>query len=116
MLEINKAVFGYTGKNKRKTVLENVSFSLDKGELLCILGANGVGKTTMYRTILGFLPLLEGELLVDGRDIRQIPREQLAKHIAYVPQYHTPPFAYSVYDVVLMGRGTHISRFSSPGR
>ena len=46
MLEINKAVFGYTGKNKRKTVLENVSFSLDKGELLCILGANGVGKTT----------------------------------------------------------------------
>ena len=81
MLEINKAVFGYAGKNKRKTVLENVSFSLDKGELLCILGANGVGKTTMYRTILGFLPLLEGELLVDGRDIRQIPREQLAKHI-----------------------------------
>ena len=54
MLEINKAVFGYTGKNKRKTVLENVSFSLDKGELLCILGANGVGKTTMYRTILGW--------------------------------------------------------------
>ena len=93
MLEIKNAVFGYTGKNKRKTVLENVSFSLDKGELLCILGANGVGKTTMYRTILGFLPLLEGELLVDGRDIRQIPREQLAKHIAYVPQYHTPPFA-----------------------
>lgn len=116
MLEIKNAVFGYTGKNKRKTVLENVSFSMDKGELLCILGANGVGKTTMYRTILGFLPLLEGELLIDGRNIRTVPREQLAKHIAYVPQYHTPPFAYSVHDVVLMGRGTHISRFSSPGR
>lgn len=115
MLEIKNAVFGYTGKQKNKTVLEDISFRLERGELMCILGANGAGKTTMYRTILGFLPLLEGQILIDGEDIRQLPREMLSKKIAYVQQYHTPPFAYSVFDVVLMGRGTHISRLSSPG-
>lgn len=115
MLEIKDAVFGYTGNNRRKTVLEGVSFQLEEGQLLCILGANGVGKTTMYRTILGFIPLLGGCITVDGSDIRQMPREKLSRYIAYVPQYHTPPFAYSVKDVVLMGRGTHVARFSSPG-
>lgn len=68
---------------------------------MCILGANGVGKTTMYRTILGFLPLLGGEIYVDGESIQTISREELARRIAYVPQYHTPPFPYSVFDVVL---------------
>ena len=116
MLEVKNAVFGYTGKQNKKTVLEQVSFSLKEGELLCILGANGVGKTTMYRTILGFLPVLGGEIVIDGQDTRQMPREKLSKLISYVPQYHTPPFAYSVKDVVLMGRGTHISRFASPGK
>lgn len=116
MLEIKNAEFGYSNKHKRKTVLENVSFSLHEGELMCILGANGVGKTTMYRTILGFLPLLGGEMLIDGRNIKEITRDDFSKYIAYVPQYHTPPFAYSVSDVVLMGRSTHISRFASPGK
>lgn len=114
MLELKQAVLGYTGKNKRKVVIDGLSFSLEPGELLCILGANGIGKTTMYRTILGFLPLLGGEILVDGTSIGEFSRPELAKQIAYVPQYHTPPFPYTVFDVVLMGRGAHISNFSSP--
>ena len=115
MLEIRNGTFGYMRKNTRKTVLEKVSFSLEEGQLLCVLGANGVGKTTMYRTILGFLPLLDGNLRVDGNDIASMSRERLAGYIAYVPQYHTPPFAYSVKDVVLMGRSVHVPGFSSPG-
>lgn len=116
MLEIKDAVFGYTGKQKRKVVIENISFSLEPGGLMCLLGANGAGKTTMYRTILGFIPLLGGRIFIDGQNIGDIHSRQLAKSIAYVPQYHTPPFAYSVYDVVLMGRGAHISPFASPGK
>lgn len=115
MLEVKNAVLGYTGRQKEKIVLKGLSFSLDRGELLCILGANGVGKTTMYRTILGFLPLLGGEILIDGKEIRSYSKEELARKIAYVPQYHTPPFPYTVFDVVLMGRGAHISKFASPG-
>ena len=116
MLEIKEAVFGYTGKQKKKVVIENISFALEPGKLMCFLGANGAGKTTMYRTILGFIPLLGGSIFVDGRDMQDISSNQLAKYISYVPQYHTPPFAYSVYDVVLMGRGAHISPFGSPGK
>jgi iron complex transport system ATP-binding protein len=115
MLEIKEAVFGYVSKHKKKVVLDRISIQICPGELWCLLGANGAGKTTMYRTILGFLPLIDGEILIDGKNIRSFPREQLAKKIAYVPQYHTPPFPYSVFDVVLMGRGAHISRFSAPG-
>ena len=47
MLEIKEAVFGYTGKQKKKVVIENISFALEPGKLMCFLGANGAGKTTM---------------------------------------------------------------------
>ena len=87
MLEIKDAVFGYKGKEREKIVLEGMSFRLNPGELLCILGANGAGKTTMYRTILGFMPLLGGTIQIDGMNIRKLGKEQLAKKIAYVPQY-----------------------------
>lgn len=116
MLEIKNAVFGYTGKRKHKVILDGISFGLAPGELLCILGANGAGKTTMYRSILGFQSLLGGEVCLEGRDIRKIPRVELARQIAYVPQYHAPPFPYRVFDVVLMGRSAHVPGFSMPGR
>lgn len=116
MLEIKSGSFGYQSKKKKKVILDGISFQLRQGDLLCILGANGVGKTTMYRSILGFMPVLNGEILLDGINIKTMSREQLAKKIAYVPQYHTPPFPYSVFDVVLMGRGTHISHFAEPGK
>lgn len=116
MLQIKNAVFGYAAKKEKKIVLDGLSFDLAPGKLLCILGANGVGKTTMYRTILGFQSLLGGKIQVDGRDIRDIPRRELAGHIAYVPQYHAPPFPYRVSDVVLMGRGSHVPGFSMPGK
>lgn len=116
MLEIKNAVLGYRGKQKDKVILDGLSFSLEQGELLCILGANGVGKTTMYRTVLGFLPLLGGNILIEGKDITGFSRTQLARAIAYVPQYHTPPFPYSVFDVVLMGRSAHLQQFAAPGK
>lgn len=64
--------------------------------------------------VLGFLPILGGSIQIDGRDIQSFSRSELAKKIAYVPQYHTPPFPYSVFDVVLMGRSAHLQQFSTP--
>lgn len=116
MLELKNTVLGYQKKNQQKVILDGLSISLKPGELLCILGANGAGKTTMYRTILGFLPLLGGSILIDGQELSQMTRVQLARSIAYVPQYHTPPFPYTVYEVVLMGRSAHLQQFASPGK
>lgn len=112
ILEIKNAVCGYGSK----TIVNNISISVKSGEILCILGPNGVGKTTFFKTILGFLKLQSGEILLDGKNTKNWSKNQLAKMISYVPQTHTPPFPFNVFDVVLMGRTAHIGMFSSPSK
>ena len=109
-LEIKNAVCGYGSKN----IVKNISVSIKSGEVLCLLGPNGVGKTTFFKTILGFLKLKDGEILIDGESIKNYNKKNLAKIIGYVPQAHTPPFPFSVLDVVVMGRTAHLGTFSTP--
>jgi len=109
-LEVKNVSCGYPGK----TIVEDISFQVNTGDILCILGPNGVGKTTLFKTILGFLKLQGGEILLDGEDIFKWTRKDFAKAIGYVPQAHTPPFPYKVIDVVVMGRTAHLGLFSSP--
>lgn len=109
-LEINHAICGYGPK----TIFKDISFEVETGEILCLLGQNGVGKTTLFKSILGFLKLQGGEILLDGENIQSWPRSRLAKAIAYVPQAHTPPFPFNVLDVVVMGRTAHLGMFASP--
>ena len=97
----------------RKQIVFDASFSMEAGEFVCIIGANGCGKTTLLKTILGLLPPMGGEALLQGRSIAAMTDRDRAKEIAYIPQAHTPPFPFSVADVVLMGRTPHIGRFSS---
>jgi iron complex transport system ATP-binding protein len=114
MLEIKQGKFGYCQKGKEKVLMDGLSATFEKGELWCLLGANGTGKTTLYRTVLGFLPLLDGDVCLEGKSLLQMGQRERAKRIAYVPQYHTPPFPYTVEDVVLMGRAPHLSHFATP--
>jgi iron complex transport system ATP-binding protein len=97
-------------------VVRDVSLGLDSGEVFSLLGANGSGKTTLFKAILGLLRPHKGRILVDGQDIASWQRRELARAIAYVPQAHTPPFAFSVRDVVLMARTAHLGLTGSPGR
>jgi iron complex transport system ATP-binding protein len=109
-LEVREAVCGY-GK---RIVAKNISFTAGSGEVISILGANGVGKTTLFKTVLGHLALLGGRILLRGGDISVLSRRERARLIGYVPQSHTPPFPYKAMDVVIMGRTAHISLFSAP--
>ncbi|MBW9148924.1 ABC transporter ATP-binding protein [Clostridium sp. CM028] len=111
-LVIRNVACGYGTKN----VIKDISISIKSGEILCILGPNGVGKTTLFKTILGFLKLQSGEILLDTENIRAWSRKRFAKAISYVPQAHTPPFPFSVFDVVLMGRTAHLDLFASPSK
>jgi iron complex transport system ATP-binding protein len=111
-LEIKRVICGYGAR----TVLKDISVSVHNGEILCLLGPNGVGKTTLFKTILGFLKLQGGEILLNGENIRLWPRERLARAIGYVPQVHTPPFPFTVWDVVTMGRTAHLGVFASPSK
>ncbi|NTV09528.1 MAG: ABC transporter ATP-binding protein [Zoogloea sp.] len=110
MLELVGLSCGYN----RRSVLEDISLTLDGGELLCLLGPNGVGKTTLFKTILGLLPPCGGEIRLDGEPIERWSRRRFASRVGYVPQAHTPPFPFKVREVVAMGRTAHLGSFSSP--
>ncbi|WP_211289826.1 putative ABC transporter ATP-binding protein [Sporomusa silvacetica DSM 10669] len=112
-LEVRNATFAY---NEERTSFQNISFSVSRGEVMCLLGPNGAGKSTLIKCLNRLLVLRSGAVLLDGHDISNLSRQQLAKKIAYVPQSHIPAFPYSVINVVLMGRTAHLGFLSSPGK
>ena len=82
-----------------RPVLKGVSFTAEAGEFLSVLGPNGVGKSTLFRCILGLLTPTQGRTVIDGKDTSQMHPEELARRIAYIPQSHSPVFNYSVEDM-----------------
>ena len=84
-------------------VLRDVSFRAEPGQLVAVLGPNGAGKSTLFRCMLGFLPHYQGSISLCGRDVRHLPRRELAHLAAYIPQSSQPLFDYTVRDTVLMG-------------
>jgi len=109
-LEAIDLAFGYP----RAPVGHGVSLSVDSGEVLCLLGPNGCGKTTLFRTLLGLIPSQGGTLLLDGRDVAGFSRPEFARRLGYVPQANAAYFPFSVLEVVLMGRASRIGAFSTP--
>ncbi|MEC9367147.1 MAG: ABC transporter ATP-binding protein [Pseudomonadota bacterium] len=93
----------------------NISLDVRPGEVLCLLGPNGGGKTTLFKTMLGLLAAQNGQVLLGGAPLASLPRGEIARRIAYVPQAHTAHFPYRVIDMVLMGRTAHLGPFATPG-
>ena len=111
-LEARHVDFGY----REKRVGSGVSLALEAGEVLCLLGPNGSGKTTLFKTMLGLLPVQGGAVMIDDVDLRSRARGEVARLVSYVPQAHAAFFPFTVEEVVLMGRTTHLGVFSSPSR
>ncbi len=109
-MEVQNLSFSY-GSHK---VLKNISFSSNYGEFLSVLGANGVGKSTLFSCMLRLLKPSEGTILIDGTDISALSAKELARHIAYIPQSHNPVFNYSVFDMALMGATAQLGNLASP--
>ena len=103
------------GHGQRRVGAE-LGFAMAAGEVLCLLGPNGSGKTTLFRTLLGLLAPLAGEVRVLGQPVAHWSRSAFARHVGYVPQAHAGIFPFSVEDVVLMGRAARIGRFATPAQ
>ncbi|KUK70267.1 MAG: ABC-type cobalamin/Fe3+-siderophore transport system, ATPase component [Methanocalculus sp. 52_23] len=113
ILEVANAGFSYPGGSP---IFSDVSFSLKGGEVLCILGPNGIGKSTLIRCLANLHSLCYGSIHLFGKDMAKTRPVDIAKKIGYVPQAHEIVFPFSVRDFVLMGRAPHLAAFSSPGR
>lgn len=111
-MEVTNLSFSYG----ERQVLKNISFSAEYGQILSVLGPNGVGKSTLFRCMLGLMKPREGDSLIDGISVRDMSARELSRKIAYIPQSHNPVFNYSVLDMVLMGTTAQMGGFSSPGR
>lgn len=112
LLQVISAGFSYPRQPQK--VFNNISFDLSQGEIFCLLGPNGCGKTTLLDCILGVNRLNSGQIMVQGQDSSGFRPGQIARHIAYVPQRHEHTFPYSVMDIVKMGRTAYTGRFESP--
>ena len=111
-VEVKNLSFSYGDR----PILHDISFKVEKGEFVSILGPNGVGKSTLFRCMLGLLSGYTGEILINGMDSRKMSPREAARHVAYIPQSSDPSFNYSVFDIVLMGCTSSLSRFASPGK
>jgi iron complex transport system ATP-binding protein len=95
-------------------VVSDVAFEVAAGKLAVLLGPNGSGKTTLFKCIAGLWKPDTGQVLFDGRDIVHMSFRERATMLAVVPQDHTPPFPYTVFEAVLMGRAPHVGLYAAP--
>jgi len=112
MLSLERISF----RHHRQTddIISGITFDAAPGEITTILGPNGSGKTTLFRCIAGLWMPQTGSVAFNGVDLARLPAHLRARHLAVVPQDHEPPFPYSVFDIVLMGRASHVAMFSAP--
>jgi iron complex transport system ATP-binding protein len=112
MLTVKNASFTYGSSNTGG--FKNIDFSLQKGEVLSILGPNGCGKTTLLKCLSGIFKLNTGTVWLEQHELGHMKRNEIARLMGYVPQTHLPSFPFSVLQVVLIGRAPHLTFLQSP--
>jgi len=110
LLEVKKLVCGY----EKKEIIKGVTFSVEEGEFVGIIGPNGSGKTTLFRALSGFLKPWSGNVLYRGIEMCKFSPMEIAKEVAVMPQSMEVPFSFSVEEFVEMGRFPHTGRLRAP--
>lgn len=110
-IHLDHIIAGY----KDRTVLKEISLTIQPGEMVGILGPNGAGKSTLFNVVSGLLAPTAGTMRIFGMDLWRTPPRERARAIAVVPQELDIPVPYTVEEVVMMGRTVSLGRFSGPG-
>lgn len=95
----------------KKPMLSNINLGFSKGEFVGLIGANGAGKSTLLQLLLGLLKPHSGTVLLRDIDLQKIKRREIAKQLAFVPQSIELPYAFSVQQIVAMGRNPYLGAF-----
>ena len=112
-LEVSKGFFKF---KKTDYILKDINFSLGDGDVLSILGPNGVGKTTLIKSLTGFLPWTRGETFLDGKNISTMKEREVWSKISYIPQKRNFSFAYTGLEMVLFGSTSSLNIFERPSQ
>ena len=111
-LRIKNLTFGY----HEMPVLKDISFEVETGSVLCLLGNNGSGKTTLLDCLLGINKAREGKIELFGKAMKHMSVKKRAGKIAYIPQHHKESFPYTVEEIVLMGRNPYLGEGQPLGK
>ena len=111
-IRLNQVCFSYN----EMPVLHGIDFAVGEGEMVGLLGPNGSGKTTLIKLLSGVLPPSEGQIYLDGSGLSRLKRREVAQRVAVVPQQFNMPFAFTVREVVLLGRTPFMGAFSDDGK
>lgn len=104
ILAVESLEIGYGTGRHRRVLLPPLTASAQRGELVALIGRNGIGKSTLLRTLIGIQPALGGSVTIDGDDLLSIPRLELARRIGYISTEIIKVSNMTVYDLVALGR------------
>ena len=112
MIDVKELSFRY--QRKGKLVLDKLNFSCGKGTVNVLIGLNGSGKTTLIKTIAGLLENYQGEVFIDGKNLKGLSIKERAKKMAYVAQRSNAVDDFPVLDYLLFGTVNKMNFYQSP--
>lgn len=111
ILSFENVCFSY---NEKRTILKDINFTVESGQVFCIVGPNGCGKSTLIDCVLGINRIQSGKILLNGKNAAEMKPKEFAEIAAYVPQAHKQTFSYTVLQIVAMGRTFTQNIFTPP--
>ena len=111
--DIRNLKFAY---EKDSPVLNGVDLTVSEGEILTVLGRNGAGKSTLFACMMGLHKDIEGEVLLEGKNVLDLNEKTIASIVSFVPQAHAASFGFTVFEYILMGCASGIGLFGKPGK
>ena len=104
ILQASKISIGYSSKKEKNTIAQNIDLSLEKGKLIALIGANGIGKSTLLRTTTGIQKPLSGTVLLNEKNIHELDALTLAQNLSVVLTEKLPPSNLTVWELIALGR------------